>query len=86
MANKTNNKAIIAYLTKLFDEEFSSDFIQKKRNVVFARIAGYTSPKSGKRVGEILSANEIGELINELDNIQFSRRLDAKAKRLGEEF
>lgn len=86
MAKKSNNEVIVTYLTKLFDGEFSSDFIQTKRNVVFGRIASYVSPKTGKQVGELLSANEIGEIINNLDNIQFSRRLADKARRLGEEF
>ena len=87
MAKKTNtNEVIVTYLTKLFDGEFSSEFIQSKRNVVFGRIASYTSAKTGKQVGEILSADEIGKVINNLDNIQFSRRLADKARRLGEEF
>lgn len=87
MAKKTNtNEAIIAYLVKLFDGEFSSDYIQDKRNVVFARVAGYVSPKTGKQVGEILTADDIGSIINTLDNLQFNRRLEAKARRLGEEF
>ena len=85
MAKKTN-EVIVTYLTKLFDGEFSSEFIQSKRNVVFGRIASYTSAKTGKQVGEILSADEIGKVINNLDNIQFSRRLADKARRLGEEF
>ena len=86
MAKKSNNEVIVTYLTKLFDGEFSSEFIQSKRNVVFGRIASYTSAKTGKQVGEILSADEIGKVINNLDNIQFSRRLADKARRLGEEF
>ena len=87
MAKTTNNnEVIINYLVKLFDGEFSAEFIQTKRNVVFGRIASYTSAKSGKQVGEILSANDIGSIINKLDDIQFSRRLEAKARRLGEEF
>ena len=85
MAKKTN-EVIVTYLTKLFDGEFSSEFIQSKRNVVFGRIASYTSAKTGKQVGEILSADEIGKVINNLDNIQFSRRLADKARRLAEEF
>ena len=87
MAKTTNNnEVIISYLTKLFDGEFSTDFLQSKRNVVFARIAGYISPKTGKQVGQVLTSDEIGSIINKLDDIQFSRRLEAKARRLGEEF
>ena len=85
MAKKTN-EVIVTYLTKLFDGEFSSEFIQSKRNVVFGRIASYTSAKTGKQVGQVLSADEIGSIINQLENLQFSRRLADKAKRLGEEF
>ena len=81
-----NNEAIKTYLVKLFDGEFSSQTIEDKRNMVFARIAGYVSPKTGQQVGEVLSANEIGSIINILDNLQFSRVLTNKAKRLGEEF
>ena len=87
MAKKTNtNEVIVTYLTKLFNGEFSSEFIQPKRNVVFGGIASYTSAKTGKQVGQVLSADEIGSIINQLDNIQFSRRLADKARRLGEEF
>jgi thymidylate synthase len=87
MAKTTNNnEVIISYLTKLFDGEFSSDTIINKRGLVFARIAGYVSPKTGKQVGEILTADQIGSIINNLDNIQFNRRMEAKARRLGEEF
>ena len=85
MAKKTN-EVIVTYLTKLFDGEFSSEFIQSKRNVVFGRIASYTSAKTGKQVGQVLSADEIGSIINQLENLQFSRRLADKARRLGEEF
>ena len=72
-------------VVKVFDGEFSSDFIASHRKTCFYRIANFTTPK-GTKVNDILNDDEIGAVINELDNLQYSRRLQAKAKRLGLDF
>ena len=83
----TDDKEVIkTYLVRLFDGLFSTQSMEERRNMVFARIAGYTSAKTGIQVGEVLTPDEIGEIINILDNLQFSRRLADKARLLGEEF
>lgn len=90
MAKKTTNTtdlvAVKEYLIKLFDGEFSPQQLSERRNMVFARIANYTSPKTGQQVGDILPADDIGYIINRLESIQFCRRMEAKAKRIGGEF
>ena len=89
MAKQTNTTDIVAvkeYLIKLFDGEFSPSQIRERRNMVYALIASYTSPKTGKQVGEVLSSDDIGYIINRLESLQFCRRMEAKAKRLGGEF
>ena len=89
MAKKTNTTDIVAikeYLIKLFDGEFSPHQLSERRSMVFAVIANYTSPKSGRQVGELLSADDIGYIINRLESAQFCRRMEAKAKRIGGDF
>jgi hypothetical protein len=83
MEEKTQN--FMAKLIKVYDGEFSSEFIAKHRNTVFYKIANFTTPK-GTKVSAVLNKEQIGELINELDSLQDSRRLQAKMKRLGIEF
>ena len=81
-ANKT--KLIQEYATKVFDGVFSSEEIASHRARVFYRLANFTSAKSNKKLSEVLTQDEIGEIINELDTIQFNRRLQARVTRAGE--
>lgn len=82
IANKT--KLIQEYATKVFDGVFSSEEISSHRARVFYRLANFTSPTTGKKLSEVLSEDQIGEVINELDTIQFNRRLQSKISRAGE--
>lgn len=72
------------YLLKLFDGVFTVDQIDNRRKLVFARIAGYVSPKSGAKVSDLLTDDQIGEVINALSDAYFNRAMQAKAKRIGE--
>ena len=72
-------------LVQLFDGEFSSETIATKRNLVFYRVANFMTPK-GTRVSDVLNEEQIGEVINTLDNLQYSRRMEAKIKRLNLQF
>jgi len=72
------------YLTKLFDGVFSEQEINTQRARVFYRIANFTSPTTGKTVGDTLSNDQIGEVINSLSDLQFNRRMQAKVQRMGE--
>ena len=73
------------YLIKLFDGVFTVEQLDNKRKLVFARIAGYKSPKSGKTVSELLTDEEIGQIINALSDAYFNRAMASRAKRIGEE-
>ena len=75
---------IQAYAISIFDGVFSTEQIENKRNVCFYRIANFQSPKTGKKLSEVLSEEQIGEVINELDTLQFNRRLQSKIARAGE--
>lgn len=72
------------YLTKVFDGVFSETDISNHRARVFYRIVNFTSPKSGAKVGDILSADEVGEIINELDTLQFNRKIAMRVAKLEE--
>ena len=84
----TNNiqpaNRVKAYAVSIFDGVFPSEQIENKRNMVFYRIANFQSPKTGKKLSEVLSEEQIGEIINELDTLQFNRRLQSKIARAGE--
>lgn len=71
------------YLFKLFDGVFTEDILNNKRKLVFARIAGYISPKTGAKVSDLLSDDEIGQIINALSDAYFNRAMQARAKRIG---
>jgi len=75
---------ISTYVISIFDGVFSTEQIENKRNVCFYRIANFQSPKTGKKLSEVLSEEQIGEVINELDTLQFNRKLTAKIARAGE--
>ena len=72
----------IEYIVNLFDGEFSSEFIASHRNTVFYKIANF-SPKPEVIVSQLFTKEEIGDIINTLDDKQYYRRLAIKAKRLG---
>lgn len=61
----TNNEAIIAGLTKAFSKVYTEETINNRAKV-FAQIASFAHPKTGTVVGSILSADEIGEIINRI--------------------
>ena len=82
---QTTVQDIQDYLIKLFDGVFSVEQLDNKRKLVFARIAGYKSPKSGKTVSELLTDEEIGQIINALSDAYFNRTMQARAKRIGGE-
>ena len=82
---QTTVQDIQHYLIKLFDGIFTVEQLDNKRKLVFARIAGYQSPKSGKTVSELLTDDEIGQIINALSDAYFNRAMQAKAKRIGGE-
>ena len=72
----------IEYIINLFDGEFSSEFIASHRRTVFYRIANF-SLTSESIVSAVLSQDDIGEIINQLDTKQYNRRLENKRRRLG---
>lgn len=82
----TNVTTVQDYLVKLFDGVFTEEQIENRRKLVFARIAGYVSPKSEVMVSTILTDEEIGQVINRLSDAYFNRKMQARAKRLGEGF
>ena len=82
----TNVTAVQDYLVKLFDGVFSEEQIENRRKLVFARIAGYVSPNSNVMVSTILTDEEIGQVINRLSDAYFNRKMQARAKRIGEGF
>lgn len=81
----TKEQIFSAKLIQLFDGEFSAEMIMNKRNSVFYRIANFTTP-AGTKVSTVLTEEQIGEIINDLDNLQYSRRMQAKIKRLNINF
>ena len=48
--------------------------------------AGYVSPKTGAKVSDLLTDDEIGQVINCLSDAYFNRKMQARAKRIGEGF
>jgi len=89
MANIANNQVITLnktqkYLVSIFDGAFSEQQLENKRNLCFYRVANFQSPKTGKKVGEVLNEDAIGVILNELDNLQFNRKLASKVARAGE--
>lgn len=75
---------IQSYAVAVFDGVFSDSEISSHRNRVFYRVANFRSPKTNKALGEVLNEEEIGSIINELDNLQFQRKLQGKIARAGE--
>lgn len=73
-----------AYAVKLFDGVFSADVISNKRSTVFYRIANFRSPKTQRAISEVLTQDQIGEVINELDSLQFNRSIASRVARAGE--
>ena len=89
MATKTTTQTtapttqdIQDFLLKLFDGVFSEEQLDNKRKLVFARIAGYVSPKTGAKVSDLLTDDEIGQVINCLSDAYFNRKMQARAKRI----
>jgi hypothetical protein len=82
-ANKTTTTSIkltpVEYLTKVFDGVFSEAELQNSRKRVFYRVANFESPTTKVRASAILNQDEIGEIINNLEDLQFNRRI---AKRI----
>ena len=74
------------FLIKLFDGIFTEEQLDNKRKLVFSRIANYTSPKTGAKVSGLLTDDEIGQVINCLSDAYFNRKMQARAKRIGEGF
>ena len=74
------------FLIKLFDGIFTEEQLDNKRKLVFARIAGYVSPKTGAKVSDLLTNDEIGQVINCLSDAYFNRKMQARAKIIGEGF
>ena len=72
------------YLSKVFDGVFSEADITNHRSRVFYRIVNFTSPKSGVKVGDVLSSDQVGEIINELDTLQFNRKVAMRVAKLEE--
>ena len=72
------------YLSKVFDGVFSEADIANHRSRVFYRIVNFTSPKSGVKVGDVLSSDQVGEIINELDTLQFNRKVAMRVAKLEE--
>ena len=69
------------YAVKIFDGMFSESQIENNRKTVFYRIANAPTPK-GNLLGNIMDQDEIGSVINELAQLQFNRRFQAKASRM----
>ena len=63
------------YLTRVFDGVFSEAEIQNNRKRVFYKIANFKSPTTGVVASNILNQDEIGEVINNLEDLQFNRRI-----------
>lgn len=75
---------IQAYAISIFDGVFSAELLETKRNSAFYRIANFQSPKTQKKLSDVLSQDQLGEIINELDTLQFNRKLQSKVARAGE--
>lgn len=73
-----------SYLVNLFDGIFSENQLLESRKYCFAKVAQYRSPTTGKEVSEVLSQEQIGEILNSLADAQFNRRMQAKASRMSE--
>lgn len=69
------------YAMKVLDGMFSEKEINEQRKMVFFRVANTPTPK-GNILGNLMSEDEIGDIINELGMLQFNRRLSAKMSRL----
>lgn len=70
-----------AYLTEVFKQVLSEDEVTNHRARAFATIANYTSRTSGKRVSEVLSTDEIGEICSNIRDSYVNARIDrASAK------
>lgn len=72
------------YLVSIFDGVFSADLIANKRSLVFYRIANFASPKTQTKVSSVLTEDEIGTIINELDSLQFNRSIASRVAKAGE--
>lgn len=81
---KPNTSAIINYVVNCLDGAFSEEMILNARNACFRKVCNFRSPSSGKKVSEVLNQEQIGEILNELEDIQFNRRISAKVARAGE--
>jgi len=87
MATKTtkpeatlNKENIISRVTASLDGAFSEKEIIERRRSVFYQVANLKSPQTGTILGSILDADELGTIVNNLLDLQQSRKLTAKLK------
>ena len=82
--NPTDIQAVNAYVISIFDGVFSENDIVNHRNKVFYRLSNFVSPKTQRLLSEVLSEDQIGDIINMLDTLQFNKRLSPRVARAGE--
>lgn len=63
------------FLVTAFGKLFSYDEVQNNRRRCFATIINYKSPKSGLRVDEILTAEEVGAVLDRIRDAKVQRAI-----------
>lgn len=63
------------YLVGAFTKLFSYDEIMNNRRRCFATIINYESPKSGIKVKDILTADEVGVVLDRIRDVRIQRAI-----------
>ena len=75
MATQIDTEKVIEALTVAFTKVFSLRDLNENRNRCFGTLANFVSPKTGAKVVDVITTDDVGEVLNRIKNRHLARTI-----------
>ena len=75
MATPNDTDKVIDSLVTAFSKVFNLNDLNNQRNRCFGTIANFTSPKTGKKVIDVITTDDVGTVLNRIKDIHLARAI-----------